>query len=334
MAAPDKLQAIRDAGAALVAAPDNFLAPSNDTSRQDYKIHNEQLATTARADENDILLGQASGSVAGMNDRSGASKSARDRVDARQQADKEKSLRSSEMLLLLNALQEGRLGEFIAGEIVGNMSDEDITILIADIEEATGKPFEAYAREILGDDMPEREEGESEVDYQRRVLKEVMAEMIGPDGKIKPEYQNDPIAKKLLENPDYKSLSQSMEELERKIESGEISIEEAKADIRDTVAESDVSALSANAALENDELVEVAQVSIQDKQTDQDIMRENTVESDGFFGAIGNEDTMKAASTEARLTFNDKASADGGAEPEPTDIQTALRSDPGFNQGL
>ncbi|MCA8928912.1 MAG: hypothetical protein KDC18_12650 [Alphaproteobacteria bacterium] len=114
---------------------------------------------------------------------------------------------ASDDALFLLILNGGDLAGFIADKVFDDMSDTEIADLVAQIESKTGMGFEDYARGILGDEAVARKPGESDANYQRRMLKAVAAEVIDPEtGEIKPEYRDDPVAQIVMGDGRYKDI--------------------------------------------------------------------------------------------------------------------------------
>ena len=109
-------------------------------------------------------------------------------------AEKEEKERAKDSFLLA-LLANGDLDLWVAENIFGSMNDEEVMDLVSIIESETGMSFEDYARNILGDDMPERRPGESDADYNRRVLTAVGDVVLEDDLSIRPGFENDPLAR-------------------------------------------------------------------------------------------------------------------------------------------
>lgn len=113
-------------------------------------------------------------------------------------ADRKSKERADDMLLLA-LINAGDLEAYIAKQVFGEMNAEQIAEVVARIEEQTGMTFEEYARDVLGDEYEPRKDGETELEYQKRILEAVTAKVL--DGKeIRPEYANDPVAQILKEH--------------------------------------------------------------------------------------------------------------------------------------
>jgi len=203
MAAPDKLQAIRDAGAALVTlgGVDAFeVAP-----KADYELHNEELSARHREHENNVLLSggllEGLGRANAFLDRKRA-----DQADRRSSEDQRKD--STALLLLINEIQDqlteltaeyqrydeagNALDDFIAalesGEAPelnedGSLKNEKAEALIREYEEKFGVAVDRTDPEALkavAEYIKEKKnELAQEVDEQNAV-KEKATEMLTP----------------------------------------------------------------------------------------------------------------------------------------------------------
>ncbi|MEL6172439.1 MAG: hypothetical protein AAFR02_10585 [Pseudomonadota bacterium] len=164
-----------------------------DGNTEDYKQYAAESAKVAAFQQTAIEAGMKSDSIAGViKTAAAAAKSAQESIHDR--AEQQSKQRFDDMMLL--ALYEnGGLDTFIAENVFGGMNDTEIMDVLSMIEAETGKSFEDYAREILGEQMPDRMPGESDADYNRRVLILVADEILEDDLSIKPGYENDPLAR-------------------------------------------------------------------------------------------------------------------------------------------
>ncbi|MEW7988298.1 MAG: hypothetical protein AB2805_07430 [Candidatus Thiodiazotropha sp.] len=130
--------------------------------------------------ENNILLGQKSESVSGLQDRGPTANPANPKDEKRH---KSRAKNTSEFLHILETLQAGidRLAEAVEQ-------------MEADFRQRDGEEWrEKLALKILGEnDIPQRHDGESMEDYRERIEKLLINEMLNDDGSIKEEYKNDP----------------------------------------------------------------------------------------------------------------------------------------------
>ncbi|MEP3476429.1 MAG: hypothetical protein ABJN57_09440 [Hyphomicrobiales bacterium] len=210
----------------------------------------------------------------------------------------------------LTLMQDGQVGHYIANEIFDNKSDWEIFQIVAEIETATGDSFENYAKSILGvDNVPEVLEGESDADYQRRVLKAITAEILDPrTGQIKPQYADDPVAKIIRDHKAYQHTVAKTVEIENRLNRGDITLKEAKQEVQeDSQDQFSVGDVHASTA-ENGEVIKTA------KET-QNVIRDEKVysaalqsESDDFFGdAFVTDNKIAQVSEAAKLKFNTKS---------------------------
>ncbi len=210
-----RADALRVAAAELPAvkaafAPSGFVDP--ETQVELDRMINALPGVTARADENDILLSHGS-----RNDMDRGQDAAKRHVD-RAALEREARRKSSDMVNFLYMLGYDNIGDYIGDVVFGDMSDDEIAACVDEIEIATGKPIEEYASDILGEDMPERRAGESDVDYHRRVLDALAEEMfeLGPDGKprVKNEYKDDPTAQIIMRDKRYREVVATAESID------------------------------------------------------------------------------------------------------------------------
>lgn len=169
----------------------------------------------------------------------------------------------------LDLIQDGQVGHYIAGEIFDNKSDWEIFQIVGEIEAATGDSFANYAKSILGEDnVPESLDGESDADYQRRVLKAIAAEILDPHtGQIKPQYADDPVAKIVAREEPYQRTVAKTVEIEGRYERGEITLEQATNEVREDSQKSFSSGDVYASEAENEEIIKTAK-EIQDAFTD------------------------------------------------------------------
>jgi len=162
-------------------------------AKPDYVLHAEHTTAETIKLRTHEEAGQKSDSIAGViKTAAAAARSAQESVHDR--AERQSKQRYDDMMLLA-LYQNGDLDTFIAENVFGGMNDTEIMDVVSMIESETGKSFEDYARDILGDQMPDRIPGESDADYNRRVLILVADEVLEDDLSIKSGYENDPLAK-------------------------------------------------------------------------------------------------------------------------------------------
>jgi len=293
-----------DAAAAL-----STLGPTsaNDVEQALRTVENAQAASNA----NNENLGIASGSVVGITGKlEHFNKTQREALLQRERA-KDKS----SDLFLLDLINRGEFGEYLGDKIFGGMSDEEIRDVVADIEAKTGMTFDDYASEVLGDDMPKRVPGQSDEDYQRRVLKVITDQMIGPDGKVKAKYDDDPVADIIKGDKDYKRAVNITRDAdaEAKLE-GET--EELTTRIADAALVDGASADAIEDATENEVFRTVAQ-NVRHEQFDSEADgNEATNLTSNFFDSFGPAPPMKQASAAALKEFNTVNSPEATGTPQ------------------
>ena len=189
---------------------DNAIGEVHDLARE---IQREAHDKGVRVD---FALGDVKNIMGGLRAHSGvhAITEIRDQQEADAKAQHEDAL----FLLLLN---NGNVAEFIADAVFDGMSDAEIADVVADIEAETGMSFEEYAEGILGDDMPERKPGESDDDYNRRVLKAITVEIYDPETEgLKDKYKNDPGAQVIVGIDGFEKIVKQINNWEREYAAG------------------------------------------------------------------------------------------------------------------
>ena len=133
------------------------------------------------AHENEILLGQQSGTLTGLQERSATAKGSRlEQVIERQS---NANTQSAELLQLIDQIR-----------LHIELLEQQISELEQGFQAKYGDAWrEQIALKILGEDgIPQRHEGESMEDYRARLEKTLINEMLNPDGSIKKKYLDDP----------------------------------------------------------------------------------------------------------------------------------------------
>lgn len=138
-----------------------------------------EVARSFSQDENHILLGQKSGSISGVQERSGVDKVLSGEHKHSKAADK----KLSDLLDVLD----------IMDNYMKRLADE-IEAMEDRFRDRHGDEWrEKLALEILDeDDIPQRREGESMKQYRERLEPLLIAEMLNRDGSIKSEYKDHP----------------------------------------------------------------------------------------------------------------------------------------------
>lgn len=162
-------------------------------TKPDYALHAEHSTAQTIKLRTHEEAGMKSDSIAGViKTAAAAAKSAQ---ESRHDRAERQSKQRFDDIMLLALYENGDLDSFVAENVFGGMNDTEIMDVVSMIESETGKSFEDYARDILGGQMPDRIPGESDADYNRRVLILVADEVLEDDLSIKPGYENDPLAK-------------------------------------------------------------------------------------------------------------------------------------------
>lgn len=237
-------------------------------------------------------------------------------------AEKRSKQDADDWAFYLNLIQNGQVGHYIADEIFDNKSDWEIFQIVAEIEAATGDSFENYAKSILGEDnVPERFDGESDAEYQRRVLKVITAEILDPNtGQIKPQYADDPVAKIVAREEPYQRTVAKTAEIEGRYERGEITLDQATNEVREDSQKSFSIGDVYGSEAENGEIIKTAKETqnvIRDKKTNS---AEIASESNDFFEERFESDNKIAQVSEAaKHKFNtksqDQTSTDNSVKP-------------------
>jgi len=237
--------------------------------------------------------------------------------------------------LLLDALNNGTLNEYIADQFL-NASDEEIAATVAAIEDATGMPFDDYARTILGDDMPDRNPGENDADYHSRLLHDITEKVLDDEGKIKPQYADDRGVHTIVKDKLFTDVIDDIREIQANAQANEVS-DDHHAAVRDASSPDYRSADTSGQVLETSALETTAN-DAQDNHRNNDATDETRIGrssgfasrfrsnlSDSFDQAVDGAVTEKAqleevstpavpntriaeASTEARNEFSSAAS--------------------------
>jgi len=190
-----------------------------------------------------------------------------------------KRKKSARQLLaeLQKIIEDGKLTAEIINHVIASKSDAQIADMVTQIESKTGLTLQEYAAGILGADDALRRPGESEADYNRRIVSAVAAEIIDPArGRIKKQYQDDPLAQIIMADEAYRDLMEQVELINRN---------DADADrlVRKFADAGYVEAEAAGQVVEND-ANKVKLRAGQDGQSDKFAHSESRVsESQGFF---------------------------------------------------
>lgn len=242
------------------------------------KLYQDMPGFLARNQERDEIFGTHEGLIG---------RSGKKDQDHRRLLDRQKQQGKEDGgidIAFLQMLQDGTLGSYIGDQVFGGMSDDEIAAVVTEIELETGKPFEEYAKEVLGDDMPKRKDDESEADYHRRLLKDhITPKMIDPKtGEIKPEYADDPMAGIIKRNDGYKKTVETAKTYDQQIKlaldtGDKDKIEVVKQETGATAQEGYGTADTMGNELENEELLRVTNDS-QDDQSELISYREEKVE--------------------------------------------------------
>jgi len=139
-------------------------------------------------------------------------------------ADKRKAReRMDADIFYLALINSGQFGGYIANEVFDSKSDWQIFDIVSEIETKTGMRFEDYAAKILGTEAAQRMDGESDADYNRRVLKSLADEMLEADGSIKAQYTDEPLADIIRGDAAYQKIMHDILQINREGPSREAS---------------------------------------------------------------------------------------------------------------
>lgn len=223
-------------------------------------------------------------------------------------AEKRSKQAADDWAFYLNLIQNGQVGHYIADKIFDNKSDWEIFQIVAEIEAATGDSFENYAKSILGEDnVPKRFDGESDADYQRRVLKVITAEILDPNtGQIKPQYADDPVANIIRDHKAYRRIIAKTADINADVKRNGITqktIEETDK-ISQNASGADVAANELEAAALKDQ-VRTNQDDLRDIKTNNEFASDDNM---SFMDEIPLEQTTIAKASEAgKQEFNTKS---------------------------
>ncbi|MEL7444340.1 MAG: hypothetical protein AAGK02_00830 [Pseudomonadota bacterium] len=213
-------------------------------------------------------------------------------------------------------IRDGELNNLVAETVFAAKSDAEIADIVLRIERETGQSLTDYAATILGHTAAQRKPGESDADYNRRMIMAVAGEIIDPHtGQIKPQYASDPLAQIILSDTAYQKIMVEVEQVNR---SGPGADSDAVvAQHRDAGYES--SELSGHYVEDAGYKNELRGGQKGHRDTDLSDGRAET-ESETFFGA---KNAMKDVSRAARRSFNTVVRADPGPGADPTEVSSA-----------
>jgi len=126
-------------------------------------------------------------------------------------------------MFYLALINNNQLGGYIANEVFDSKSDWQIFDIVTEIETKTGMRFEYYTAKILGAEAAQRMDGESDADYNRRVLKALADEMLEADGSIKAQYADEPLADIIRGDAAYQKIMHDILQINREGPSHEAS---------------------------------------------------------------------------------------------------------------
>lgn len=253
-----------------------------DVAKPDYAVHAEQQTQSAAKQHDHDAMGLKSGSVEGIHKTSAAA--SKDAQDSRDATAERKAKQQISDALFLELLRSGDLDTYIAENVFGGKSDAEITDIVAMIEAETGQSFESYSRNILGNDMPTRSTGESDVDYNRRVVIAVSSEILDGQGNVLPQYENDPLAKYIKREASYIELIERRDGLNAVNPNNIAPAIEAKTEVGNLAAANYDSSDLLGDGLNNSTLSGIG-TDIQDRTTDTS-MEALTDNSSGFGAAL------------------------------------------------
>ncbi len=221
--------------------------------------------------------------------KSGAAATAEAQESLINDAERKSKERSSDILLLA-LIKAGDADTFIAGQVFGNMTDDEIFSFAESVESETGLSVLEHARDILGDDMPEQKPGESEADYLRRAMEDVVKET-HEDGEVKPEYADHALLRQIKKRDDYQAAVEFAKSKDAEIALNGGLVTEA--DVSETIAEAGKShASSDTVAFEiEDQTLRWVSRDVQDSSRDEDVAVIDEAEDD--FGMFGSEVSEK-----------------------------------------
>lgn len=279
----------------------------------------EQVARVAAKLRDDELHGQKSGSTESViKSSAAATKDARNSRDANAERQSKERFSDAMLLALLNS---GDLDSVVAENIFGELSDGEISEVVAHIEAETGKSFEDYAQGILGDDMLHRVAGESDADYHRRLLIAAADVVLEDDLSIRPGYENDPLARIIANDEMYKATLERVAQLNENTPADVAPSLAAKAEAANIVAEGYMSGDVVSVEVNNEELAAVGRDG-QDGSTDAKL--DTAPDSLGGFGALS-----ALGSADAMNPFN-LASAEK-VEPNDQEMNLEVATTPSMN---
>lgn len=280
------------------------------------KLTDLTIAREQSAMRTDVLFGLASGSLESQ--KPGSNLDRHNRLE-RERLLRQQSKAKGSDIELLALLESGQHGAYIASAVFDSMADADVSELVADIEAKTGKPFEEYAKEILGDAMPKQQPGESETDYLRRVLKDVTEEVLDTSDptniRFKPGYEDDPVAGFLKKNEEYQNGTKVVaDRVNAEVSATGVVTEEHEQEVESEADRGVGVGWQLEGDIEAEQLQNVAAESQEEEWTEDlnDLAVQTGADEFALFAAPS---PMEVASTKGRMDFAAAASPD---QPEQT----------------
>lgn len=303
----DNIGSIVDPGISTLFADNGFdmgviLDPSLSAHDLDAANAPERVITArakAEAVENHdgIISGNRDGVRNGLAERV---VDARDNKAARSARDDE---RANDTAFYLALMQNGEFDRYVAEQVYSSMSDDEIMTISTEVLEETGKSIEQHAKEVLGEENVERQPGESEADYYRRLWTELRVEMMERDPetgryRLKEEYEDHVLGSRLLNHQEQARIDPILRETAELVAANG-SVEQAMAELQDSnvvdqglTSEIGAQSLTSNYNLQADPkgaevLVELAEDRDTGREADLDTDEDATLSANvlGSFGA-------------------------------------------------
>lgn len=212
---------------------------------------------TAQASTNNLQNhdGVISGNRAGI--RSGLAERVADAKESKTARSTRDAERANDTAFYLALMQEGAFDGYIAENVFGGMSDDEVGNLVDEIERTYGGSFEEYAAEILGEDSIAQLPGESDADYQRRLLQEIGEAVLNEDGTIRAGFEDDPVARFIQNHEFYQKSMEAVADREQRLATGQSTIAEV---VQETVEAVEANVIHAHTSIyaETEEMAEAA----------------------------------------------------------------------------
>ena len=247
-------------------------------------------------------------------------------IQARIEREEGERRRLEDDFILLALIEQGRVGAYVAGQVVDKMSDAEINTFVERIEAVTGETLETYATRLLGKAVAERRDGETDADYRRRMVDAIHAEVMevaidsegNPVARIKDKYASDPYIRDIFTEGMFQKYRSELNKIEND--------PDAARKIRDFSERSYDAGDAVRSALKRDELAEDAR-RMQDVQADKEAYASGAVDASAAVldDLMGDPGPREQASKAFRSAF-EVSSKESSDETQAPDEQKELHN--------